>query len=524
MEGTSRGRLSRTAAIGAICALLAAGISRDVRAAILSSKRGFADVGAGYTNLQVTGAGWYYTWGTGAGSPGNFDAKHAPMFWGGAPSQATITNIRNNPNIEYVLGFNEPERDDQADLTVAQAISAWTTISNGFAGSSIKLVSPAVADTGEGQAWLSSFMSQASSNGLRVDAVAFHWYGVSNPNDPAGAASSFLSRVDSYRNQYNKPVFITEFAIHDWGGAYSNEAIIEANRQFLNIVVPALESRSYVAGYAFYPWFSDGPMWTGSPVRPTEMAYSYVGAIGNGQSEDIGGKNLGEHVAYLTGGQLTMTGATPGTIRYINALENTSTVTGSMDWALATPGAKWVRIQPGATLRKAGANQVTFTGGAVTNDGTLQVDQGTLRIGTSVAGAGNVIVKGGTLALLANGRLSSAPLVDVRAGATLDLSAMTIPHVAFNGRTLNVERDGLVVGNTAVGVNGTLSGGGVITGNLTAGPNSLVRVGRDGAGVATRFTIDNFESYATRRRADGRQPAVDRAPGHVAGRHREPER
>ena len=50
---------------------------------------------------------------------------------------------------QYVLGFNEPERPDQANMTVAQAISSWTTISNSFTGTNTKLVSPAVADTGE---------------------------------------------------------------------------------------------------------------------------------------------------------------------------------------------------------------------------------------------------------------------------------------------------------------------------------------------------------------------------------------
>src|SRR4051812_49891361 len=43
-----------------------------------------------------------------------------------------------------------------------------------------------------------------------------------------------------------RSVFITEFAIHDWGNNYTDAQIIEANRQFLNIVIPALDSRSYV--------------------------------------------------------------------------------------------------------------------------------------------------------------------------------------------------------------------------------------------------------------------------------------
>src|SRR5207253_2734471 len=79
------------AALGGIFPALA-------HADILSAKRGFADSGANYNDLQATGAGWYYTWGTGAANPGNFDAKFYPMFWN-SPSQTTINNVKaSNPS------------------------------------------------------------------------------------------------------------------------------------------------------------------------------------------------------------------------------------------------------------------------------------------------------------------------------------------------------------------------------------------------------------------------------------------
>ena len=122
-------------------------------------------MGAGYNNLQATGAGWYYTWGTGAANPGNFDAKHYPDVLERARARTTINNIRNSPNIEYVLGFNEPERPDQANMTVAQAITVvdddLQRLHRTRASSSSAPRSPTPAAHG-GQAWLSSFMSQAS--------------------------------------------------------------------------------------------------------------------------------------------------------------------------------------------------------------------------------------------------------------------------------------------------------------------------------------------------------------------------
>jgi hypothetical protein len=478
-----------------------------VPAQILSSKRGLADNATTYDHLQATGASWYYTWGTSPDNPGNFDATHYPMFWN-APSQSTIDNVKSR-NPSNVLGFNEPERSDQANMTVDQALASWSTISNSFAGTTTKFISPGVSDTVDsgntigGRTWLSNFMTELNARktdpqnpdynpNLRIDAVAFHWYGASTPNDPAGAASSFLGSVDLYHNTYGLPVYITEFAIHDWGNVYTDAQIIEANREFLNIVIPALESRSYVAGYSWFGYFSDSALYSGSPPTPTPMSYSYIGAVSAGQVANIGGQNLGEHVAYLTGGELTMTG-TPGTIRYINALANQSTISGGLDWGL-NAASNWVRIQPGATLSKGGSDQITLGGGTVTNNGVLEVAQGSLQLGVSVAGNGSARVTGGTLALTGSGKLDSAPLVDIQAAGTLDVSSAMGTYTVTSGQNLN--NDGTLIGNATAAAGATVSGGGAFSGDLIAQAGSIVRVGKDGSGVPRRFVIDDFESYA----------------------------
>jgi hypothetical protein len=455
-------------------------------AQVLSTKRGFADVGANYGNLQATGAGWYYTWGTGDGNPGNFDAKHYPMFWS-APGTSTINNtLATEP--DYILGFNEPERPDQANMSVATAISSWTNVSNATNAynaannTSIKLVSPAVADTGGaagGQAWLASFMQQAAANSLKVDAVAFHWYGVSTPDNPAGAASSFLSRVASYYNSYQKPVFITEFAIHDWGGNYTDAEIAEANRQFLSIVIPELESRSYVAGYAWYHWFGDAHLYEGNPLTPTPVGFQYIGTIKSGTTYNFSGVNLGEHVAYLGGGELTLNGPA-GTVRYINALAGVSTISGTSNWSLGA-ASNWVRVQPGATLRKSGANQITWNGLSVTNNGTIQVAQGILNWanGVSVAGAGSVrIDAGGTLVVNTNGREATS----VNINYPVDLRGGTLSTSMPNGF--------IALGGSSI------SGAGTVVGNVTAFSGATIRTSGAGIAAPARFLIDNFESYA----------------------------
>jgi autotransporter-associated beta strand protein len=474
----------------AVAALTAAPASGQM----LSAKRGFAG-GASFDSLQATAASWYYNWGSGPGNNGDFGALHYPMFWN-APSQTTIDNVRNRPGVQWVLGFNEPERRDQANMTVTRALDSWSQISNSFVGSGIKLVSPAVSDDAGGQAWFRDFMAGFNDRrtnpsnpdfnpNLQMDAVAFHWYGVSNPNNPAAAASGFLSRVDSYWNTYKLPVFITEFAIHDWGGNYTDEQIIEANRQFINIVIPALESRNHVLGYSWYQWFTDARLFTGTPPTPTPMSYGYIGAISAGRTENIAGRDLGNYAAYLTGGTLAMNGSTSGTIRYVSALANTSTITGNRDWAMSGSNG-WVRVQPDAVLRKTGAHQLAWQGLTLTNDGLLDVAQGTLRLEApaAVTGSGTLRLSAGATLVLepGPGTLSLAQGLDLRGGTLQTLGG----RVQIGGTaTLHATTSFAVSGTTTL--SGPLQGGAANAGLTKLGSGLLVLSGGSSFDGPTRL-------------------------------------
>jgi autotransporter-associated beta strand protein len=448
---------------------------------ILNPKRGFADVRANYANLQATNAGWYYTWGTGTGTPGAFGAKHYPMFWN-SPSDATIASVKARPGLEWVLGFNEPERTDQANMSVTSALDAWSRICNAFAGTTVKLASPAVSDNTAGRTWIADFMTQLEDRrtnaanpkynpNLRVDAIAFHWYGYSNPNNPTEAANWFIGSVDYYRNTYGKAVMPTEFAIHDWGGAYTDQQIIDANKLFLDNVLPRLESRTYVPGYAWYHWFSDAPLYSGSPPTPTPMAYRYVGAVASGSTANLAGQSLGEYVAYLTGGTLTMTGTAPGDVKYISALANASSVTGSRNWGL-TGTSTWLRVEPDAVLRKSGTNQFTLDGSTITNDGSIDVAGGTLRLtgSATVAGAGAVrIGPAGTLAIeQAAGTFTLDDPLDL-AGGTLD----AVGSVRLTG-TVTLSGHATIVGTATTTLAGPLVTGTAVGGFTKAGPGLAI--------------------------------------------------
>jgi hypothetical protein len=470
-----------------VCALLALVAAPLVTAPALgvdplSPKRGFGDVGASYNILQATNAGWYYGWRPDKpeGALG-YDGKFVPMIWGAyQANQFEIDRILGYGDVEHVLGFNEPERPDQANISVDTAINAWRTLSTGFQGTNVKLISPGVADTGGvdgGQAWLADFMSRVNSEGLKIDGVAFHWYGVSNPNDPIGAANSFISRVDAYHNQYGLPVWITEFGIIDWGNGYSDEQMRAANAAFLASVIPRLESRSHVAGYAFYNWTGDTTLVEGNPLKPTNVGAEYVGAIKPGETYQLAGANFGDRVAYLSGGELSHNGSSAATLDHVNALSGVSRLTGAGDWGVSAGG--WVRVQPGATLHKEGANSVVIDSSDTTNNGKIVVADGELifRSGPRLTGSGLIQVnEGGVLRF--DGSVRGGP---ARFSHPIELNGGTIAAPPEN----TVSPFGSAV----------LSGEGVVEGGLTAAAGAKIRVGGVGLATPAWATIDNFESY-----------------------------
>ena len=83
-----------------------------------------------------------------------------------------------------MLGFNEPDRADQANMTTDDAIALWPLLEQ----TDIPLVSPVPASAFGG--WLADFYNKANARGFRVDYTAVHWYG--SPN--AGSLISHLAK------------------------------------------------------------------------------------------------------------------------------------------------------------------------------------------------------------------------------------------------------------------------------------------------------------------------------------------
>jgi autotransporter-associated beta strand protein len=159
---------------------------------------------------------WAYNWGR--LNPHQFppDAAFHPMQWGNfswdigsnqGPIWQNYPSWRTRADGIHLLGFNEPDRMDQSNMTLSQVISLWPRLQE----LDLPLVSPAPGTS----SWLDSFYAQADALGYRVDYTAVHTY----PGPSGGSSDNLINFVNSAYtyNGKNRPVWLTEFSFVDWG-------------------------------------------------------------------------------------------------------------------------------------------------------------------------------------------------------------------------------------------------------------------------------------------------------------------
>jgi RNA polymerase sigma factor (sigma-70 family) len=235
--------------------------------AVVSAKKGvgvwnFSGVSPA---LAQSKASWYYTWSTthqGVTTPSGVD--FVPMIWGSASVTATALGQARSAG-HYLLGFNEPDRGDQANMTVAQALDLWPQLTS----TGLTLGSPAVATGGDTPGgWLDQFMSGAASHGYRVDFITLHWYG--SDFTTSSAVNELKSYISAVYNRYHKPIWLTEYALINFanGTSYPSQSQQAA---FVTASAKMLGGLSYVQRYAWFglPASDSGPstgLFRGGPV------------------------------------------------------------------------------------------------------------------------------------------------------------------------------------------------------------------------------------------------------------------
>lgn len=190
---------------------------------------------------------WYYTWGL-EPSAAVEGIEFCPMFWGASSVNeancAKVNKLFEEGRIFHVLGFNEPDLKEEANMSVSDALDKWQFLCEHL-DPRIKLVSP--APSYPVRAWLDDFMAGVKERGLRCDYVAVHMY--------AGIGTNNYQSVirDTY-NKYGKKVWITEFAPRDDNAknngynSFSESRVLEQ----MKVLLPAYEDMPEVARYSWF--------------------------------------------------------------------------------------------------------------------------------------------------------------------------------------------------------------------------------------------------------------------------------
>lgn len=181
-------------------------------------------------------AHWYYNWMV---RPGDQKQPFVPLFKGGDTINDNAFDIvRKQRGIDAILGFNEPERKDQGNLTVDQVIDLWPQLVKLAERMKVRLGSPACSSDKLGMDWFAEFMEKAKKKELHIDFVAVHWY-------RSRDAKKFEEFVEDLSKTHGgKKVWITEF--NGWAGDEKE------NFSFLEDSLKFLEKNPVVERYAYF--------------------------------------------------------------------------------------------------------------------------------------------------------------------------------------------------------------------------------------------------------------------------------
>lgn len=216
------------------------------------TKKGWCGTGSGGgPDAEMVNGTWWYSWSADQNSRTN--QEYVPikqnLGWPG------WTEINNKQNVSHLLGFNEPNRPDQSNMTVAQALAAWPE----YLKSGLRLGSPSPSDPfGSNGAWLYEFLDSCKARNYRVDYIAIHCYWAKSPQ-------SWYNDLKYVHERTGLPIWITEW---NNGANWTNETWPTADRSYsdanatkqlndLKGILNVLDTASFVERYSIYNWVQD---------------------------------------------------------------------------------------------------------------------------------------------------------------------------------------------------------------------------------------------------------------------------
>lgn len=225
---------------------------------------------------------WWYNW---ANTPEtavsgifeNYDMEFVPMAWNASYSVSKLREFyTSHPEAKFLLGFNEPNFREQANMTPSEAAAAWPGLEAIADEFGLELVSPAVNWCGtcvsEGGVtftnpyeYLDAFFEACPD--CRVDYIGVHNY--------MCYAGPLIDYLEGFR-KYGKKIWLTEFACWD-------QATITLDMQ-KNLVIGALDYLDNDTLIYRYSWFTGrSESWTphidifeSEPGKLSELGELYV--------------------------------------------------------------------------------------------------------------------------------------------------------------------------------------------------------------------------------------------------------
>ncbi len=217
------------------------------------TKKGWCGTGSGgATDVEKVKGTWWYSWSADQESKNN--QEYVPikqnLGWPG------WDQINGKQRVSHLLGYNEPNRPDQSNMTVAQALAAYPE----FLKSGLRIGSPAPSDPfGSNGAWLYEFLDSCKARNWRVDYVAVHAYWAKSPQQ-------WYNDLKYVHERTGLPIWITEWnnganwtTETSWPTSDRSYSDANATKQLNDIkaILNVLDTASFVERYSIYNWVQD---------------------------------------------------------------------------------------------------------------------------------------------------------------------------------------------------------------------------------------------------------------------------
>ncbi len=230
-----------------------------------STKRGIAADITSVADLKVLSPGisWYYNWNqypnySVMGSLASENVQYVPMIWNGNQNAIDKANLYypTDPTNGYLMGFNEPNFPDQANMTPAASAAFWPKLEELATTYNLKLVAPVtnysagIYDSKYGKimyqdpySYLDTFFLDCPT--CQVDYIAVHWYGY----------GGLETVVNTMWDKYHKPIWVTEFSA--WGDDVGASMSMQLEKDFMVKYVELLENNPNVFRYSWFTGRAD---------------------------------------------------------------------------------------------------------------------------------------------------------------------------------------------------------------------------------------------------------------------------